>query len=314
MRRPARLPFLGALLAAVLGGCAASASHGGPGRCDVRALAHVQLADERGYISVPAAIDDKPVTMLIDTGSDTTIVTPSAVQALGLSRDPHARTTINGNDGRVTTQNALLQSFGIGGMEMLDQSYAVAPLPSLNLAGYQAAGLIGADWLSQFDIDLDVPRRRLTLYRVQGCGDDHVPWPDAHVSLPAFRAGRGRMAVDATLDGVSIHALIDSGANQSLVSQAAAARAGVTAAQMVHDQRGRTSGMGGTVDETHAHRFASLDVGGVVSHDPTVVVGPLSASTGVDMLLGLDWLRRHEVWIDYRDRRVFIRAVAGPAG
>ncbi|GAN77341.1 retroviral-like aspartic protease family protein [Acidisphaera rubrifaciens] len=309
-----RPPILAALLAAALGGCAASASHGGAGRCEVRALAHVQLADERGYLAVPAAIEDKPVTMLIDTGSDTTLVTPSAVRTLGLGRDPHASTTINGNDGSVTSRNALLQSFGVGGMEMLDQSYAVAPLPTLGLAGYQAAGLIGADWLSQFDVDLDVPGRRLTLYRAQGCGDDHVPWPGAHVSVPAFRAGRDRVIVDATLDGTRLHAMIDSGANQSLVSRAAAARAGVTVARMDHDPRARTSGMGGVVDETRVHRFATLDVGGVVWRDPALVVGALSASTGADMLLGLDWLRSHEIWIDYRDRRVFIRAASAPGG
>ena len=312
--RTVRLPVLAGLLTAFLGGCAASASHGGAGHCDVHALAHVRLAAERGYVSVPATIEDKPVTMLIDTGSDTTLVTPSAVQTLGLGRDPHASTTINGNDGHVTTRNALLQSFGIGGMEMLDQSYAVAPLPSLGLAGYQAAGLIGADWLSQFDVDLDVPGRRLTLYRVQGCGDDHVPWPGAHASLPVFRAGRDRVIVDATLDGARVHAMIDSGANQSLISRAAAVRAGVTAARMEHDARARTSGMGGGIDQTRVHRFATLDVGGVVWRDPALVVGALSASTGADMLLGLDWLRSHEVWIDYRDRRMFIRSAADGGG
>ena len=63
--------------------------------------------------------------------------------------------------------HARLQSFGLGGMEMLDQSYAVESLPERGEIGAELSGLIGADWLSDYDVDLDAAHRRMTLYRAR---------------------------------------------------------------------------------------------------------------------------------------------------
>ena len=37
-----------------------------------------------------------------------------------------------------------------------------------------------------------------------------------------------------------------------------------------------------------------------------LVVAPLNGASGAEMLLGLDWLARNRVWIDYRDRTIAI--------
>ena len=70
-------------------------------------------------------------------------------------------------------------------MEMLDQSAAVGPLPDAQSAVATASGLIGADWLRDFDVEFDLRRRRVTLYRVAGCGGDYVPWQGRRTSVIA---------------------------------------------------------------------------------------------------------------------------------
>jgi predicted aspartyl protease len=293
-------------------GCA-GAGRPAPPPCTLTRAAEVPLSVERGFITAPAVIDDKPVTMVIDTGDEITAITPSAVGLLALQRDPHQRTTLNGAGGTVTTQNVRLQSFGIGGMERLDQSYAVAALPSLSMSGYQAAGVLGVDWLSEFDVDLDLPQRRMTLYRVQGCVGDYLPWHGPRTTLPAFRYGRGLMLLAVTLDGIPLRALLDSGAQRSVVAEAAAARAGADAAALAGDPGGRSVGADGNVQGVHSHRFATLEVGPAQFRGVRLAVSPLHSSIGVDMLLGLDFLRTHEVWIAFQDRRVFVRPAASPA-
>jgi hypothetical protein len=99
-------------------------------------------------------------------------VTHGAVANLRLQRDSRNRTIIHGVGGSITTPNARLQSFGISGMVMMDQSAAVGPASG---AALRASGLLGADWLSNFDVDFDLPHRMMTLYCVQGCADDYVP-------------------------------------------------------------------------------------------------------------------------------------------
>ena len=51
---------------------------------------------------------------------------------------------------------------------MGDSSVTVGPLPMNEVAGRPLAGLLGRDFLSPFDLDIDLPAHRMTLFDVQG--------------------------------------------------------------------------------------------------------------------------------------------------
>jgi predicted aspartyl protease len=289
-----RVHWLALLL---LAGCAATASPA-PQACDVHKAAEIPLTLERGFITVPAKIEDKPVFMLIDTGSEGSVVTPAASSALGLQPDRHHHTTIHGTGGAITAENALLRSFEIGGMEMLGESMAVSSLPSTH-----AAGLLGADWLADFDVELDVAHQRMALYRVEGCPDDHVPWPGRKATLPARLTGRGLVLITAELDGHPVTALLDSGALHTLLADGPAARIGLDAAALAGDPTGHARGIDGIERTVRRHRFARFRLGPELYTNPVLLVGPLRSTTA-DMLLGLDWLRGNQVWISYSARRI----------
>jgi hypothetical protein len=225
---------------------------------------------------------------------------------LGLQADPHRRTTITGVGGAITTQNALLQSFGIGGLEMLDQSVTVGTLPAAENAVVRAAGLIGADWLTDFDVELDLRHRRIALYRVQGCGGDYVPWQGPKTSVLAQIYRRGLVVLSAQLDGQPITAILDSGSNRSTLSEAVAARIGVDASAQALDRAGTSTGIDGAARQTRWHRFGQLRIGGASYNDPLIGVSPIHLGVA-DMLLGVDWLRGNRVWISYAMRRVTIQ-------
>ena len=277
-----------------------------PSGCTVQKVADIPIVAERGFITAPASVEGKPVTMLIDTGSEATSVTPEAVAALRLARDPHAFTTTIGTGGRVTSRNARLQSFAIGGLEVLDQSDAVAPLPSLSLLGFEASGVLGARWLSDYDIDLDVPHRRMALYSVQSCTGDYLPWTEARTAVPARLFGRGLVLLQVALNGAPETALLDSGSAQSAVTEAAAVGAGVSPAAIGRDPAERALGADGNPVFVRRHVFDTLQVDEVATDAIPLALGPLHVAGGAQMLLGLDWLRQHRVWIAYGAGRVFI--------
>jgi predicted aspartyl protease len=291
----------------LLAGCAGPVQKPAQQACKIEKVAEVPISFDQGFLSAPATINSQSVTMMVDTGAERTMVTPGAVMALNLERDAHAQTTIHGTGGTITTQNARLGSFGIGGMQVMDRSYAVGELPSMGRFGTAASGLIGADWLSDFDVDLDVPNRRMALYKVEGCDGNYVPWQGEHSVVTTYRYGRGLILVKLTLNGTPALAILDSGAENSLVAVQAATRAGVSPAALQSDRTGHTKGVDGAVQTMHAHRFDSMDVGSDRVQNATLAVGSLVAPMGAEMLLGIDWLRTHRVWIDYRDRRLFIQ-------
>ncbi|MCW3475413.1 retroviral-like aspartic protease family protein [Limobrevibacterium gyesilva] len=296
------------LLVGLLAACTAPSPRTGPQGCDIRKDAEIPITFERGLIGAPAMIEGNPVTLLIDTGSEASLVTPAAMAALHLQTDRRRRTTIQGTGGAITTQNAALQSFGIGGMEMLDQSTAVGPLPGVRNVRLAASGLVGADWLRDFDVELDLPHRRVALYRVQGCSGAYVPWQGPTTPVPVQIYRRGLVLLPVKLDGQSVTALLDSGANRSILSETAATRVGVGGSTPASDRPGTAIGIDGAMQATRGHRFGVLRVGGAEYRGPLIGVGPLQLPMA-DMLLGTDWLRVNRVWISYAARRVTIQPV-----
>ncbi len=294
------------LLAVSLAACGAPAPEMATQACEAQKAAEMPVTDENGFISAPAEIDHKPVTMLVDSGAERSMVTPATVSSLALSADRRRRTTVLGTGGSIASQNVTLPSVGVGGMEMLDQSAIVGAFPVLRGPSLHAAGLIGADWLSDFGVDLDLPHQRIALYRLQGCSPGYVPWPGSTASVPLtlFRGDLPLVAV--TLDSHRVTAMLDSGARSSVLGQAAAERIGVTAAAMQGDRLGRSMGVDGATRETHLHQFGQLQVGEIAYVNPRILISPLSTPV-VEMLLGADWLRQNRVWINYAGRRLAIQ-------
>lgn len=291
----------------LLAGCAVPPPPAGPQACDIHKAAEIPIGFERGFVSAPAVIEDRPVTLLIDTGAETSLVTPVAMAVLHLQTDERRRSIIQGTGGAITTQNALLQSIGIGGMEMLDQSVAVGPLPAAQSAVVKAFGLLGADWLSDFDVEFDLPHRRMALYRAEGCSGDYVPWPGQKTSVFAQVYRRGLVILSAELDGQPVTALLDSGASGSALSEAAAARIDLGASALALDPSGTSIGIDGATLTTRRHRFGRLRIGTISYGGPLISISPLHLAMA-DMLLGADWLRDNRVWISYATHRVTIQS------
>ncbi len=280
-----------------------------PELCRLTKQADIPVLLEDGFIAVLAEIDGQPETLLIDTGAESSLVTPAAMARLALPADPRRTSTIQGIGGTITTQNAALRSLAVGGMQLLNQSTAVAPLPTASGQALHAAGLLGADWLSAFDVEFDLPHRRMALYSAAGCHGDYVPWQGRKTSVTADIWHAGAVLLPMTVDGQPVTALLDSGSNLSTLGEAAASRAGLTAVILAQDQAGQSVGVDGAVNPTHHHQFAEMRLGRISYLNPMLGVSRLRWPVA-DMLLGTDWLRQNRVWVSYGARRVTVQ----PAG
>lgn len=109
------------------------------------------------------------------------------------------------------------------------------------------------------------------------------------------------MVVGVALNGVALRLIVDTGADRTLISPAAMARAG-------YDPSGGTPvqvmGVTGTAAATLV-RVSRLDVGGLSLGPLSVVVHPLAAE-GVDGLLGRDVLDAFTVTVDAASRRALL--------
>jgi hypothetical protein len=171
--------------------------------------------------------------------------------------------------------------------------------------GLSVDGLLGADILLAFDLDLDVAGSRLTLYRVRRCPDARPPWHEPAVAIRGVTARKDRMRIPIELDGVAGTAVLDTGAQATAIGIDMAHRAGLTDAVLASDPTMLIRGVGPNTMAARLHRFRSLRIGPVLHQNIALPVLPGDIGMG-DALVGRDFLRERRVWLSFPTLRLFV--------
>ena len=301
------LPRLCALLVCLLIGCAMAHAD-----CRVTPVSTVPLEQADGHILVTVAVNDVDATFILDTGAERTLMGDDVVKRLGLARDGWVASIIQGIGGLEQRPNALPRSLRLGGVTLRrrtvtgDTSVTVGPLPVTAIAGRPIAGLLGRDFLSPFDLDIDLPGRTLTLYDVRGCGTGFLPWTTPYAAIPTSAPIGAAMVLQVLIDGRPLRALLDTGASSSLITAPGMSRLGLTAEVLARDPGGSGAGIGPAPVVMRHHRFAEMRVGPNTTRDPVLWVSAVRVVPVVDMLLGADWLRTRHVWLSFATKQIFV--------
>jgi predicted aspartyl protease len=281
--------------------------------CSVNGRATIALQVVGGsVIVVPVEVNGITATFILDTGAQRSLVTEPAVRRLGLVRDEWVGTTIQGIGGIDRRANVNPRNLSLGGVALVrhtlthDTSLTVGILPQASAGDVTIDGALGRDFLSVFDLDLDLPNRRLTLFQVQGCSGRFLPWHNGYDALAVTYPVEAALVVPVTLDGAQLHAMLDTGASASLLAAPGMSRVGINAATLAGDPSSQVNGIGTRTVTMHRHTFHSLRIGDEVIERPLIWVAPIRLTPIVDMLLGADWLFDRHIWISYTTRQLFV--------
>ena len=261
----------------------------------------------RSPILVAAEINGSPVTMIVDTGAQWTTLTPETAKRLQLPADPWNGGLRRGVGSFSHNVNAIVQSFRLGGMALENRSLAVAPLSFSMALSPPFAGLLGGDFLYRFDLDIDLPHGKLTLYRNAGCSEGVPPWGTPVTAIPLVKSATNRLNLAASVDGHPFRAIVDTGATGSLITRPNALRAGVDAAALDRDPVVAGHGLGTAPVPMRRHVFGEVQIGPERFKQFEMTVGGTLLGGG-DMLLGLDYLGSRRVWLSYALRQMFVAA------
>jgi predicted aspartyl protease len=99
-----------------------------------------------------------PITLILDTGSDRTLVAPATLQRLGISTENAPRGILKGVTGMSYADAVWVQSVEVG-------EARVGPLLIIaHDAGLKGAdGLLGRDFLANFNVTIDSREKIVTL-------------------------------------------------------------------------------------------------------------------------------------------------------
>jgi hypothetical protein len=280
--------------------------------CRVEPQATVPLTLVSGHILVSVSVNDTDVTFILDTGAERTLMAEDVVRQLGMERDQWVASTVRGVGGLEERPNALPRSLRLGALTLRrktlssDNSVTVGPMPVSTVNGRQVAGLLGRDFLSPFDLDIDLPRRSLTLYTVAECTAAFLPWTTTYSAVPATTVLGNAMILPVQVDGHPMRALLDTGASSTLITAPGMFRLGVTPDMLAHDPVASATGIGPASVPMRLHQFAALRVGPDTTHAPRMWVSQVRVVPIVDMLLGADWLQNRRVWVSFATQQLFV--------
>lgn len=271
--------------------------------CRLEAVADLPATIEDNRLEVTGQVNGADIRLVVDTGAERSLLTTQTVAALGLPRSQRSGTRLVGVGGTVSNADVYAQ-LALGAATRAER-LAVADIPGVG-------GVIGGDVLSRYDVELDVPGRRVRLWQATGCEVADLPWTGRRQAIAVDVTATGRLRLPVTVDGQTMLALLDSGAALSLMQADIARRMDVTPDALAADPAYAARGVDGTPIDVHRHRFGRLVVGMDRFARPLIGVAAFQLNAA-DMLLGVDYLRVRRVWIAYRSGLVFVQS-ATPGG
>jgi predicted aspartyl protease len=276
------------------------------GGCGAVRLGATTVATLRNAPIVTLFANGRPVTLLLDTGAETTVLTPAAAGRIGAQRPlVEFQRQLHSLAGSLETSEVELRSFTVGGVAISWRRVRVAPVNMPAIFAGPLDGVVGADALSSFDVDLDLPHYRMILYHRQTCPDAKPAWAGPYTSVTAGRSKGDHLFFPVQLDGRRIDAFVDTGAQWTVLSTRVALALGVSEAALAHDPPLTTRGAAAEQLSAHLHRFSQLQIGGAVVPNPEVIVADVRLNDA-DLVLGIDFLRSWRIWLSYGSQHIFL--------
>jgi len=274
--------------------------------CGTVRLGETTVATLRNAPIVTLSANGVPVTLVLDTGAEGTILTPPAAQRIGAQRPQiEFQRQLRGIAGILQTAEVELRSFTIGGVSIPWRRVRVAPVNVASVFAGPLDGVLGADSLSSFDVDLDLAGHRMVLYERQTCPGAAPAWTQPYARITAGRSRGDHLFFPVRLDGRRTDAFFDTGSQFTVLSTRTALAMGVDAAVLAHDRVATVRGAAAEQLAAHVHQFSQLEIGTETIRDPQIIVTDVRLSDA-DLVLGIDFIRPRRIWFSYGSQQIFI--------
>lgn len=190
--------------------------------CGGGTAAHAEpmTLQESGHLLIPVRVNGQgPFDFVVDTGASITAILRPLREQLGLQGAP-APGQLQGVSGAVSVPFFMLESLETDGrVKTKPPAVGIDALPQ----NPQAKGVIGADFISDYVADFDIPGQTFTLRDRSTDMLAKGSW-----TVVPFTLNEARFPViQGSLDGKPVTMVLDTGARRSLINWAAARQFGV---------------------------------------------------------------------------------------
>jgi predicted aspartyl protease len=261
-----------------------------------------------GHLYTTVKLNGVELRMIIDTGAEWTTVSKAAATRMGLSF--RRAGDLYGVGGYTALYGFQAKTFEIGHLHGHALPLAVSDI-SFDDGEEQADGLLGADYLSGYDMDLDISGK-IGLFKVLG----QCSAPVSSLPEPVYQAGfmkqehpddiSPRVAVQ--IGGHHLTAIIDTGAPRSAIFRNAAYWIGLDADALATHPDGTTTGVGPRTVRVLRRVTPPITIGEItIANLPIDIIDQRLRDTGVDMLLGMDFFAHVHGWLSFSSHTLLMQ-------
>ena len=273
--------------------------------CKVSKLAElpVTLLGRRAIVDAKFGTHD--ARFIVDSGAFYSTLSRASAAEFGLSSAPApASFRLRGINGTASADVATAKSFALAGIPLDKTTFIVGGSDT------GTAGLLGQNILGLGDVEYDLPHSAVRLMRSEGCSNTALAyWAEGKPfsAIPLERGDGGPWKPHTTgtvvVNGVKLRSVFDSGAQTSVMTLAAAKRAGVTPTSPGVVAIGTGSGLGSKQVATWLAPFDKIDLGGEVVPHPKF--------RDADMLIGFDFFLTHRIFVSNATHMLYMTYEGG---
>jgi predicted aspartyl protease len=166
----------------------------------------------RGHILVPVSINGSPpLVVALDTAAGRTTVTSAVARQLTLPESPGETAKVAGVHGLTENPVVQLRSVSIGDAEARDFKAVVMDLDHITRGVWRADGILGMDYLQNFDLRLDFGVRTVSLFPRAASPKSCPACPKGRQGIAFESIHTGFIVLPVTVDGRPVRAVLDTG-------------------------------------------------------------------------------------------------------
>jgi predicted aspartyl protease len=253
---------------------------------------------------IPMSISGHQLYMLVDTGGIYSMLTERRVKELGLTQSAvhgvHFSSGGHQLDSYVVVKDVTFGHVAVTG------STQMLVMPD-DLAAPDVDGTLAPDYLSFFDVEIDLARAKINLFAPNRCDASPVYWvSDGEFAiLPLNHDSWGHILLNVELDGKPLVAELDTGASITFMSLESMKDVfGIdennAALQTAAEPRG--------ADHFYRYPFKTLALGGVTVLNPSITLNNGHYHGGPRMVIGMNILRQLHLYISYKNAKAYATA------
>ena len=280
--------------------------------CKVGILAELPVTMTGLRPLVSAKINGSDALFIADSGAFYSLITPAAAAQFKLKLGPAPYwLELRGVGGEARAWVTTVKTFTLFDIPIPNVEFIVG---GNELGG--AVGVLGQNVFRIADVEYDLASGAIRLMRPHDCRNAKMAYwatsqPYSVVNIDWATAQAPHTTSVAFINGAKIRVLFDTGAPTSVLTLAAAGRAGVKPGGDGVVDAGSTFGVGRKLVQTWIAPFASFKIGDEEIRNTRLRIGDMGIRDA-DMLIGADFFLSHRVYVASSQHKLYFTYNGGP--